>query len=46
MICAGCGSPVSQKVHDYCLERETRFGGKVYCYQCQRRPDRANRVGY
>ena len=37
-VCAGCGSPVSERVREYCLDHEKRFAGKVYCYQCQRRP--------
>jgi restriction system protein len=40
-VCAGCSSPVSEKVRDYCLDHEKRFAGKVYCYRCQRRPRRA-----
>jgi restriction system protein len=34
--CARCGKPVSEKVRDYCLSHEQRFGGKVYCYDHQR----------
>lgn len=35
-VCATCGKHVSEKVRDYCLSREKRFGGKVYCYEHQR----------
>jgi restriction system protein len=40
-VCAACGSPVSERVRDYCLDHQKRFAGKVYCYQCQRKPRRA-----
>jgi restriction system protein len=36
--CATCGVTVSEKVRDYCLARPKRFGGRIYCYQHQRRP--------
>jgi len=39
-VCATCGSPVPERVRDYCLDHQKRFAGKVYCYQCQRRPRR------
>jgi restriction system protein len=35
--CASCGKNVSQKVSDYCLSRKDKFGGRVYCYECQRK---------
>lgn len=34
--CVTRGKPVSEKVRDYCLSNEKRFGGKVYCYDHQR----------
>jgi restriction system protein len=34
--CAVCGKPVSDKVRDYCLANERRFGGRILCYGCQR----------
>ncbi|GMU21383.1 MAG: hypothetical protein AMXMBFR13_14760 [Phycisphaerae bacterium] len=36
-VCATCGQPVSPKVQAYCQERPGRFGGKVYCFEHQRR---------
>jgi len=35
--CALCGKPVSEKVIQYCLAHQERFGGKVYCFEHQRR---------
>lgn len=35
--CATCGKPVSEKVKLYCLSNKGRFGGKVYCYDHQKR---------
>lgn len=35
--CVSCGKNVSQKVSDYCLSRKDKFGGRVYCYECQRK---------
>lgn len=35
-FCARCGNPVSVKVRDYCLADRERFGGLVYCFNCQR----------
>ena len=35
-ICAYCGKPVSEKVRDYCLSNQHRYGGKVYCFDHQR----------
>jgi len=34
--CVTCGRQVSEKVRDYCLSNQERFGGKVYCYNHQR----------
>lgn len=34
--CARCGKSVSEKVRDYCLSHQKRFGGNVYCYEHQR----------
>lgn len=36
-VCAICGKPVSEKVKEYCLSNSKRFGGKVYCYEHQRK---------
>jgi restriction system protein len=35
--CVTCGVAVSEKVRDYCLARPQRFGGRVYCFNHQRR---------
>jgi restriction system protein len=34
--CAVCGKPVLEKVMQYCLAHQKRFGGKIYCYEHQR----------
>jgi restriction system protein len=34
--CALCGKAVSEKVVQYCLAYQERFGGKVYCYDHQK----------
>lgn len=34
--CATCGNPVSFAVVKYCWNNKTRFGGAVYCMDCQR----------
>lgn len=34
--CARCGKPLSNKVREYCLARQERFGGRVYCFDHQR----------
>ena len=36
--CAWCGSFVSGKVAAYCEANAERFGGRILCYDCQRRP--------
>ncbi len=36
-VCAFCGRTVTNKVRDYCVANPQRFGGKVYCYEHQRR---------
>lgn len=36
--CASCGSVVSPKVAAYCEANAQRFGGRILCYGCQRRP--------
>ena len=35
-VCAICGKSVSQKVTQFCLLHEQKFGGKIYCYEHQR----------
>lgn len=34
--CARCGTPVSQKVRQYCIDHAQRFNGAILCYQHQR----------
>jgi hypothetical protein len=34
--CARCGRLVSDKVALYCKANEERFGGRTYCYDCQK----------
>ena len=36
-VCAMCGTQVSQKVAQYCIDRAERFDGEIYCYPHQRR---------
>jgi restriction system protein len=35
--CVICGMTVSEKVHQYCLDHPEKFGGKIYCYEHQRK---------
>ena len=35
-FCAKCGKPVSKKVAMFCLHHKERFGGKIYCFDCQK----------
>jgi hypothetical protein len=37
-VCASCGSVVSPKVAAYCETNSNRFGGRMLCYGCQRKP--------
>jgi hypothetical protein len=34
--CFKCGKPISQKVAMFCFQNKGRFGGKAYCYDCQK----------
>lgn len=34
--CALCGSPVSEKVRQYCAAHPERFEGRIYCFQHQK----------
>ncbi len=34
--CAGCTMPVAMKVARFCWFNKSRFGGKVYCRECQK----------
>lgn len=36
-FCAACQKTVTEKVAKYCWQHKTRFHGKVYCYDCQRK---------
>lgn len=35
--CASCGSSVTPKVAAYCTANAPRFGGRILCYDCQRK---------
>jgi hypothetical protein len=35
--CANCGQPVTPKVEAFCRGDPGRFGGKVFCFDCQRK---------
>jgi len=35
-LCVICGKSVSEKVKQYCLANQNKFGGKIYCYDHQR----------
>jgi restriction system protein len=35
-MCAFCGKTVSEKVKQYCLMNQEKFGGKIYCYEHQK----------
>jgi restriction system protein len=35
--CALCGKTVSEKVMQYCLANQKRFGDEIYCYEHQRK---------
>jgi restriction system protein len=37
--CVLCGQRVSPKVAEWCLERPEEFGGRVYCFEHQRKFD-------
>lgn len=37
--CVICSMTVSDKVRRYCLDRPEKFGGKIYCYEHQRKVD-------
>jgi len=34
--CIKCRKPISQKVAQYCWDRKTIFGGRAYCFECQK----------
>jgi restriction system protein len=36
-LCTTCGKPVSDKVFKYCMTNKSRFRGKVYCFNCQKK---------
>lgn len=35
LACSDCGTAVGQKVADYCLTHDKRFGGRIFCRDCQ-----------
>jgi hypothetical protein len=34
--CFACHKPITVRVADYCQERPAAYGGKVYCFNCQK----------
>lgn len=41
LFCAACKKTVTQKVAQYCWQNKTRFGGRVYCFDCQKNVNQA-----
>lgn len=35
-VCFTCGKKVTDKVKQYCLANQQRFGGRIYCYEHQK----------
>jgi len=35
-FCIKCRRPVSEKVAKFCWQNKSKFGGKVYCFDCQK----------
>ncbi len=35
-FCAACQNPISKKVAVFCFTNKKRFGGKAYCFDCQK----------
>jgi hypothetical protein len=35
-FCFKCGKPITQRVATFCFQNKGRFGGKAYCYDCQK----------
>lgn len=35
-FCAKCGKDISKKVAMFCFTNKDRFGGKAYCFECQK----------
>lgn len=42
LICSDCGVPVSYNVAKFCWFNKPRFGGKVFCMDCQKKVATAN----
>jgi hypothetical protein len=36
-FCSGCNKVISERVANYCLQNRGKFGGKAYCFKCQRK---------
>ncbi|XXQ68856.1 nuclease-related domain-containing protein [Neisseriaceae bacterium B1] len=36
LFCCACRRSVTETVANYCWKNKNRFGGKVYCYNCQK----------
>jgi len=43
--CFICGMTVSEKVRQYCLDRPEKFGGKIYCYDHQKKVNTSPKTG-
>ncbi|MDD4197135.1 MAG: nuclease-related domain-containing protein [Syntrophorhabdaceae bacterium] len=39
--CIKCRKPISQKVAQYCWDRKNIFGGRAYCFDCQKEVSKA-----
>ncbi len=35
-FCANCRKPISQRVAKFCWENKGKFGGRAYCFDCQK----------
>jgi hypothetical protein len=35
-FCAKCKKAITEKVAKYCWQNKTKFGGKAYCFSCQK----------
>jgi hypothetical protein len=35
-ICSKCKKPISEKVAKFCSQNKSKFGGRLYCFDCQK----------
>lgn len=35
--CESCGTEITDKVKQYCLDNAAKFGSKIYCFECQKK---------